>query len=195
MVLNPFAYFDCLCVGVRLHRFLGNFSIPEIHLFSYLACLLSLYKGRPVSEWNYDFSITLNGYPYSADLDSSIKNLIDSGYFKAQNRYIEIAAAGEKVYYDLMNLTLNSNREPFIDGACASVLSLPIGVIRSAISQESEIDTAIALSQSRKLLTDAGLTILYDQFKALSSVISLDIEDLMVPSVVWLSCLSEIQNS
>lgn len=195
MMLNPFAYFDCLCIGVRLHRFLGNFSIPEIHLFSYLACLLSLYKGRSVSEWNYDFSITLNGYPYSADLDSSIKNLIDSGYFKAQNQYIEIAAAGEKVYYDLMNLTLNSNREPFIDGACASVLSLPIGVIRSAISQESEIDTAIALSQSRKLLTDAGLTILEDQFKALSSVISLDIEDLMVPSVVWLSCLSEIQNS
>lgn len=195
MMLNPFAYFDCLCIGIRLNRFLGNFSIPEIHLFSYLACLLSLYKGKPVSDWNYDFSITLNGYPYSADLDSSIKNLIDAGYFKAQNRYIEITAAGEKEYDNLVGLTLNSNREPFIDGACASVLSLPVGIIRSAISQESEIDTAIALSQSRKLLTNAGLTILYDQFKALSSVISLDIEDLMVPSVIWLSYLSEIQNS
>jgi len=194
-MLNPFAYFDCLCIGIRLHRFLGDFSIPEIHLFSYLSCLLSLYKGRPVSDWNYDFSITLNGYPYSADLDGSINNLIEAGYFKAENRYIEITAAGEKEYDNLVGLTLNSNREPFIDGACASVLSLPVGVIRSAISQESEIDTAIALSQSRKLLTDAGLTILYDQFKALSTVISLDIEDLMVPSVVWLSYLSEIRNS
>ena len=192
-MINYSAYFDCLSIGNRLDDFLGDFIISEVYLFAYLSCLLSLYKENPVSAWGYIFGITKSGYPYSVDLDKSIGLLISNGYFKLTEHIMQITEEGKEEYKILRTISLNLEREPFLDGACSTLLTLPVGIVRGAISQGPEIRSALSLSQSNLLLLDPGLNILYDQFSALSSAIGLDIEDLVVPAIVWIKYLSYIQ--
>ena len=71
--LDPLACFDCLALGAQLERHLGDSTEPELHMFSYLGCLLSLYAGRMVSEWGYRFVCTPDGAPYSPDLSYALK--------------------------------------------------------------------------------------------------------------------------
>ena len=198
MHLNHYAYFDTLAICSYLQKSLEKVSFVEIHLFSYLACLLSLYKGQSVSDWDYDFAIIKEqGYPYSSDLDNAIHELIRKGNLIEKDLYIELTDWGQNAYDSFKEFSLYSIRGPFIDGACSSLLALPVGSIRHAIYQQPYIKGAITLSQSRSLLTDAdaGLDALYEQFSALSKAISINVEDLMVPSVVWITYLLEIQNT
>jgi len=64
MRLNPDATFDCLYVANHLQVKQLSISPQEIHLFTYLACLLWLYKERVVSDWGYDFVGTELGAPF-----------------------------------------------------------------------------------------------------------------------------------
>jgi len=190
-MINPFAYFDSLSICRRLQDTLGNTAIAEIYLFAYLACLLSLYKKLPASSWEYQFSITKEGYPYSVALDTSVQDHINSGLLDSKEYYVELTESGDEVYNQLRTLELNNWREPFIEGACSTILAMPIGIIRKSLSQEPEIKSALELSQSRMLLTNAEQSIIYEQFSTLSSVIGIEVRELIVPALVWLKCLSE----
>jgi hypothetical protein len=195
-VINHYAYFDALSLASRLQNSLGNVAQLEIHLFSYLACLLSLYKGRSVAEWGHQFAVTKQQtYPYSPDLNDAISQLVHNGELSAIDEYVTLGETGQAEYQFLKTLSQYSDREPLLDGACSSLLALPVGVIREALYQDPDIKGAIALSQSRRLLTESGLETLYEQFAALSSTIGIEIEDLMVPATIWLTFLSQIQGS
>ncbi|HYA39976.1 MAG TPA: hypothetical protein VEF34_01630 [Syntrophobacteraceae bacterium] len=171
---------------------MGNIARSELHLFSYLACLLSLYKNHPVADWEYGFAVTQQGHPFSPDIDEALGVLFQIGHLVRANSYLKTSMGGVNEYNILKSLQINAEREPFLDGACASLLALPVGTIRHALSQEPDIRNAVSLSQSRKLLTDSSLDMLYDQFATLSKAIGVDVDDLMVPSVVWLTYLSQI---
>ncbi len=190
-MVNPYAYFDSLSISHRLQGNLGNVVVAEIYLFSYLACILSLYRMHPVSDWQYTFSITEYGFPYSVDLDAATKILGETGNLSKEGSYLKVTEHGRTEYEILRSLSQNAERESFIDGACSSLLALPVGVIRDALSREAEIKGAISLTQSRILLADSWIDILYDEFTAISSTIGIEIKDLMVPSVVWLTYLSQ----
>ncbi|MCB0171946.1 MAG: hypothetical protein KDJ97_15470 [Anaerolineae bacterium] len=195
-MINHYAYFDTLSLVSRLQKQLGEVAQLEIHLFSYLACLLSLYKGRSVTEWGYQFAITKQQtYPFSPDLDSAIRHLIYVGKLNITDQYVNLSDIGQKEYEFMNTLLQYSDREQFLDGSCSSLLSLPVGIIRDALYQDPNIKGSLELSQSRRLLTETGLENLYEQFAALSSTIGVEIEDLMVPATVWLTYLSQIQNS
>lgn len=173
---------------------LGNVASTEIQLFAYLSCLLSLYKGQQASAWGYDFAITKLSYPYSPELDQAIDVLVSNGCLKLSNEYITVTEFGKEEYTFLKSLFQFSTREDFIDGACSSLLALPVGAIRNALYQETDIKGAVALAQSRLLLTESGVDALYEQFGALSTSIGVEVDDLMVPAVVWLSYLLKVQN-
>lgn len=190
-MINPFAYFDSLSICRRLQNTLGNVAIAEIYLFAYLSCLLSLYKKLPASSWEYQFSITKEGYPYSIALDTSVQDHINNGLLIGKEYYLELTESGKEVYNQLRTLELNYCREPFIEGACSTILAMPVGIIRKSLSQESVIKSALELSQSRMLLTDAEQGVIYEQFSTLSSVIGMEVKELIVPALVWLKCLSE----
>ena len=49
------ASFDLLFVAEELSLKLGTATVGEIHLFSYLGCLLSLFEGQPVADLGYSF--------------------------------------------------------------------------------------------------------------------------------------------
>ncbi|MFZ2447445.1 MAG: hypothetical protein WAW37_13900 [Syntrophobacteraceae bacterium] len=194
-MLNPFAYFDCIAIGLRIQKNLGDVDRSELHLLSYLSCLLSLYNKRPVSEWGYEFAVTQQGHPFSASLDESITILLQNGGLQGNGHFFVTTDAGIHEYQFFKTLTQNAEREPFINGACASTLAMPIGTIRHVLSQGPEIKNAVSLSQSRKLLATNALETLYEQFSALSTIIGLEVHDLMIPSLVWLSYLSSVSES
>lgn len=191
---NLSAYFDALSIVARLFNNLQRVSVSEVHLFSYLSCLLWLYKKQPVALWGYPFAATPQGHPYSADLDEAIKYLHNSGMIIVDGQYVAITEKGITEYSELLKMTTFSERDPYLEGACSCVLAIPVGMIRNGLLNEPEISNAIALSQKRLLLTTDGLDMLYEQFDTLSSVVGVDVDDLMIPSVVWVTYLSGIKN-
>jgi hypothetical protein len=193
-MVTPSAYFDSLSICLRLQKRLNEPSTIEICLFSYLSCLLWLYNGRPVSTWDYSFTVTRQAFVFSPDIQSSIETLRDMGYLQVKDDfYLQITQQGELEHERLKTLVSMAEREPYLEGACSSLLSLPYGLIRNALQHEPDIKTTIALSQSRQLLTGHDLDLLYEQFNVLSSAIGIKIKDLMIPAVVWLKYLSENQ--
>jgi len=195
-VVNPYACFDSLSICRRLQHNLGNAAVAEVYLFAYLSCLLSLFKQHPASSWQYRFSITQDGYPYSADLDNAIKTLMGGILLEADEyQYVRLTKEGNDIYESLASLEQNSQREPFIEGACSTILAMPVGLIRRSLSSEPEIRGALELSQSRVLLSTAGLDSLHGQFNELSAVIGIDTKELMVPAMVWLEYLAESRSA
>jgi hypothetical protein len=192
-MINPFACFDCLSIGRRTQLALNNFAQTELHLFAYLACLLSVYKQRPVTEWGYSFYGTRSGIPFSPEIDSAISELTIAGLFDANGEYLKVTGYGQEEYELLRGLSQNSIRESFIEGACSSILALPIGTIRDALSKEPEIGYAIRVQATRRLLEDGpGLELLYSHFASLSNAIGVEVDDLMLPAVLWLTYLSQV---
>jgi len=188
-MINPYALFDCLSIGKRLQAILNNFAEAEVHLFSYLSCLLLLYRQKPIADWKYMYAGTKNGAPFSIEVSAALKRLQIMGFIEPNDDYLRVTNRGLEEYERLLSLTQNSQREIFLEGACSSVLSLPVGVIRNAISNDPEIKRA-SMSAARWLLNDNRVDALYQEFSALSEAIGIQVKDLMVPAVVWLTYLT-----
>lgn len=189
--ISPLAYYDVLAISEKLKRAFESLAVSEVHLFAYLACLLALYRGNAVSNWGYDFVATENGSPYSPEIETAIGVLIREGLLDESDRYLSINHAGRKEFSDLKELFLNRSREDFLNGSCSSVLAMPIGVIRSALTTDRDMKLASQLRDTRRLLSETAVEDLHDAFATLSAEIGIDVRDLMVPAVVWLKYLAQ----
>jgi hypothetical protein len=187
---TPFAYYDSLAIVSKLASTFTKTAISEVHLFAYLACLLGLYRGKPVADWGYEFVATENGSPFSLEVEEAIQFLIREGYLVESARYLTISSLGQEEYANLQELSQNEAREEFIEASCSCVVAVPLGVIRSAVATDHDMEAARQLQDTRRLLTDSAVADLHDVFKALSEEIGVDIKDLIVPAVVWLKFLS-----
>lgn len=195
-MVNPYAYYDCLSVTTKLQKALDSVAEAELHLFTYLACLLTLYKNQPASDWEYFYTSTRTGSPFSPAMADAVPHLETTGLLRrANNRYFQITDSGRDEYESLRVLTENSRREIFLEGACSSVLALPVGIVREAVLHEPELHRATKLTSTRALLDGPGLGILYEQFSVLSAAVGVEVKSLMVPSVVWLTYLARFSKS
>lgn len=185
--IEPTAAFDTLALTALLEPTFGNIMFSEIHLFSYLSCLLSLYKGRPVSEWGYNFAATKEGSPFSPQLASAIEQLSAAGLLTGAPA-LRLSEIGRSEYQFLRTLSIAS-REVYLSSASASILALPVGGIRTALSQEPALRRVSSLTTTRQLLDNADTYALYDQFQVLSEAIGPNIHELMIPAIVWLTYL------
>jgi hypothetical protein len=190
--MKPDAYYDTLAISAKLAISFESVAPSEIHLFAYLSCLLSLYRGKAASDWGYGFVATANGSPYSPEVADALRFLVREGYLYESNGYLTIISEGLEDYRELGELLRNQEREPFLNGSCGSVLAMPIGLIREAISTDHDMKVAPAFGDTRGLLTDSNVEDLHDAFALLSEQIGVDVNDLMVPAVVWLNYLSQI---
>ena len=196
-LLNPCAVFDALFLGQALSAPLGYFTATDVQTFSYLACLLTLYKKRPVSDWEYFFAGTKYGAPFSTEIQEALEVLENNGLISSSEEGLKITNEGREELTILQCISQNRQRTPFLDGASACLAALPPGVIRDALSNEPELSSVRNLRATRGLLLGSGLTVLYDQFDELSSIMGIEIENLTVPALTWLSCLyaNEISQS
>jgi hypothetical protein len=187
--INPLATFDCLYLGSRLQRQIGGFSAGELHLFSYLACLLSLYNGQPQANWGYAYVGTELGAPFSVDIHNVIKSLLQWGYFIQAEDRMEMSEISRQQLAELSTQQLYENRLPSLKAAGASTLAFSIGTVREAMGQEPQLHRAKAVPLSRNLLEDTGLDELYSQFAILREALGAEPTDLRSSAVTWLTAL------
>lgn len=194
-MLNPFAFYDSLALSNKLQGILGSCVRSEIHLFSYLSCLLSLYKKCPAADWGYSFAGTQYSAPFSKEVEDAINISVNYGLLIEADQYIQISRRGVSECQNLSRLGQNMERERFLDGACSSVLAMPVNILRTSLLSEPGLNTSTKLSSPRLLLDESNpsLVLLYDQFQALSKTIGVELDDLMVPAVLWLTYLSNTQ--
>jgi hypothetical protein len=189
-VIKSAAFYDSLYIILRMQEVFGNVFRGELHLLAYLSCLMSLYRGQPVSCWDYFFMKTPNGAPYSPEIDAAIEDLLLNGWIATSGQHLCANERSVDFFHNISELGQNSIRNEFLDAACSSVSGLPIGMIKTAMSLEPELFSAIGATQGRILLDGPGVEILYEQFEALNHILGAGAE-LMVPAIVWLTYLSQ----
>ncbi len=193
--INPYSFFDALFVVDRVTKVLGNATLLEVHLFTYLACLLALYRGQPVAEWGYSFVGTKMGAPYSREIDRAVASSVRKGFFIDLNNGFVITERGTAEIQLLADLNQNNLRQVYLEASCSMLLAFPVGMIREALFNEPGLKGTVSLSATRALLTGAPLELLYDHFSKLSQAVGVNIEDLMIPAAVWIEYLSRISLS
>lgn len=188
--MNYRASYDVLAL---LHHFpstLDGADDAELHIFAYLACLLSVYAGQPAADWGYEFIASPGGAPFAAELDDALRWAENVGFVSSRGSRRRLTQKGEAEYTALSGLSSHQRRMTHIEPACASTLSIPLGWVRRGLSQTPALRSA-SLRDSRRYLSDeAAIDALYDQFGALKRVIRGDVKDLLVPAVIWLEYLA-----
>ena len=187
--LNQNAIYDSLLIGNEITKYLiRGFTQSDIHLFAYLACLMSLYSGKPVSDWGYIFTTTPTQSPFSVEIANSLDLLIKEGYI-IKNTKLIISDTGKIMVDRLGHMSTNKFRTKAIIGSTQALMAIPPGIVREGLHNEPEIGRARSANASRSLLNN-DLEELYQQFKIIKEVVGEQNSNLMMPSVAWLSSLA-----
>jgi hypothetical protein len=164
----------------------------EIHLFAYLACLLSLYRLQPTAAWGYVFVRTDSGLPFSDSIALAAKALAPGGLVEVSSDegYL-ITARGRAALHQFGTLGLMRERVEFIQAACDAAITIPPTTIRRALSAEPGLTMAANRSLYTSLGSEGAREALYEQFKILHRVLGFDVASLLIPAMAWLTYLSE----
>lgn len=185
-MINSYAYYDALSISLKLSDTKPSISEIELHLFGYLACLLSLYKRRPASTWKYEFALTKYAFPFSPSLHKAIDALIINRYFVTHEGIVKTTSTATSEYRELTEFSLYSEREEFLEVACSCALVIPGGNIRDSLTNLPPIKSQMRLEQSADILGDISIRILHDHFEFLYNIIGRTTEDLIIPALAWL---------
>ncbi len=184
---------DALVIVDSLEGALDGVTQAEVHLVAYLACILSLYRGRAVSDWGYGFVRSEWGAPYSAAIAGALDALCARGYLRVKNGTFRLTDDGREFRSFLTERNEHVWRWPYLDGARGSLLALPAGFVRAALREEPSLKQARLHSQARALLSRSDSDAIHDQFRALGEAVGVSVDDLLVPSVVWLTYLADVR--
>ena len=154
-MVNPAAFNDAVVLAHRIGQRIGTVVGPELHLFSYLACVLAVYRGWPSADWGYRFACTENGAPYSHDVQDAIEELLALVHLSRTGDAMILTPEGQDVERFLSSLETQRRRLPYLEGACSSLLAMSVGIVRRAVSAEPTI-RAIALSPNPLLLVTSA---------------------------------------
>ena len=190
---SPEPAFDVLAITLNLEDVLDGVTPAETHLFAYLSCLLALYRRSPVAEWGYTFTRTEWGTPFATAVADSVDALRACGFLEPGER-LRLAEGGRAFVRALMSFGQYASRSECVEAACASALAMPPGEMRDALHAEPGLARASAARGPQPLLDGAAQDALYEHFRMLGEAIGVDVEDLMVPSTVWLAYLAEVRS-
>lgn len=185
----PEAYFDALVIVNDAPDAILPMSVNEMHLYSYLGCIFALFKGHPVADWGYGYSITSEGFPWSIDLDSARDTLWRTGLIEVDHNGLMSPKAVESAteLEIVMSLGPWTERRPWLQAAVECALALPMGAIKHAISRSPGVASSFFLGQRAKLLEPADASLLYQEYEIVNAVLGTDAHDVLSPAVIWLS--------
>ena len=164
-------------------------SVAELHLFAYLARIVSLFDGSPTAEWGYDFVVTGEGFPFSVELDEARKTAVTLGLITETDEG-EAQADAEAIaaeYDTLTRLSDLAKRSAWLKAAMACSLSLPSGTIRTAVNHSPGVMSASAVGQRRQLMQPMDVDTLYAQYRIVTQALGGQDHGLLAPAVLWLS--------
>ena len=189
MAPAPEAVYDSLFIANKLEIVSGGAADSEISNFAYLACLLSVYKGHPPSEWGYRFAATSSAAPFSPDLADAVEALLMAGLLVDSQEGVKATPTGRGELAGMGALRRLLWRSQYLEAACGSALALPLPLVGESLAKEPQLRSALALSSSRPLLDEAGSRAIISHFAVLADAVP-DASSLLVPAVVWLGFLS-----
>jgi hypothetical protein len=188
------AGYDALRLAAQQTASADGMTAGELHTLAYLGCLLSVYEGNAVRWWGYRFTATHAGAPFAYALDQALTGATDAGLLVHGDRTWSISGRGRAELELLEPLVLNRRRLPYLKAAAGTALAMPLPSVASALSAEPGLRRALRFVLTRELLDETGVSLLEDQFRALSEALEDDAagRDLMVPAVVWLTYLARM---
>ena len=189
---SSLSYFDMLCLGETMTDLVEGFSRPELHLFGYAACLLSLYEGRPVADWGYDFVSSENGLPFSQDLDAAINVASSLDYVHGHGPLMLLTLGGRSELEQLSQLEVYKERRRFLIGAAEALLVFNPGSIREAFNYDPAIRYLREGKRTDWVLTGPVVDRFYNNFEQLRQALEANTSDLSVPLVSWLKYLLQM---
>jgi len=199
---SPAATFDVLFQIAGLSRQADPSNI-ELHTFAYLACLMSIFRGRPASDWGYTFSAVPPTLPFSPAIESALADLIKGGFIEAtvppgpkNNTEVVLARHGitDRGRQELeiwRGLTMFSSRVAYLDAATKTAVFSSFPAVVNSLSYEPQLNAALLTDGPRMLLTSVTSAPLYEQFAALLEVLGSEHEELIVPASLYLNFLTQ----
>jgi hypothetical protein len=184
---NPAAFLDTLSIVTVLGPALVGVSRLEVHRVSYLSCLLALYEGHPVGSWGYGYARTDFGTPYSPDLNDALDSLTSLGRLVLSERRYRTTETGEALLKTLSDMKHLRQRCRYVGAATGSASIVPPSLIADALDNEPTVQRAFVREKGGELLEGPALQLLHEQFVGLAAVLGKESENLLVPSVLWLS--------
>jgi hypothetical protein len=183
---------DALYISNALSRFAGGAAAVELHLFAYLACLLSIYGGRTAERWRYPFVATPAGAPFAEILAAETDGLRAAGMLLDEGPLLVLSDDGRELLDSLGELSSSRDRAPYLEAGCSTASILPLPTVAHAVAAEPGLQNALQATAPRELLGDAELTLVDEQFGAVTEALAervADRGDLLVPAALWLSYL------
>lgn len=186
---NSSAIFDTLFIVNRAEDQYESLSLTEVTFLSYFACLLSLYKGNPVSEWDYSFLRNEQGAPVSAELLEACELLLTKGQLKKTNGCYHITSEGKERLAFIMNMELFKHRQEYLQTACDCLLTGTIVELLNTLSKDAVItESSVHTMKYLNSEDNSAISRLYQQFGVVKKAIG-DRKNLFVPAVSWLEYL------
>lgn len=187
----PEAFFDSLSIAHKLDNYLDGFRQEEIHLFSYFSSLLFGYRGNNISDWGYKYIPANNGYPFSNEINESVRRHIRNGLFEAKGDYFIISGRGVDEYNKFKTFTTFTEREEFLNAACTTNILVPYSQTVRALLNEPEIQKSIEID-NKSWLDQSSI---YAKISEISEAVGISKGNLIVPAVTWINYLNEKENA
>lgn len=188
LLLQSAAFTDAVFLVGLAPSSLAPVSIAELHLYAYLANLVALNRGVPVSDWGYGFAVTADGFPFAHDLEHATENLVRRSIVRVDDGRLR---RGEELFEEeiglLDGLAQSARRKAWLDDALACVLHLPRGAVRDAINHSPGVATSLRHRRASALLKEAELEDIYREFALIRDILGPEADDVVQPVVVWLS--------
>lgn len=185
--IKPEAFFDSLSLAHKLDDILDGFKLEELHLFSYFSSILFLYKGNPITNWGYKFTIDKNGYPFSSDLNSSISRHLQNGLYNKNDSFYVITARGTDEFNKFKNFPMLKKREEYLDAASTTTVLVPYTETVRALLKDPEVKRANNFSGERWIEQTGS----YDKFKEISLAVGVPFDDIIISAVTWVNYIVE----
>lgn len=166
---------------------LAPVSIAELHLYAYLANLVALHRGVPVSDWGYRFAVTTEGFPFADALAEATENLAQRSVVEVEGGRVKSAELFGGEFGVLDGLAQSARRKSWLGAAIACALHLPRGAVRDAINRTPGVATSLRHRRASSLLESTEIEEIYSELAAVRKVLGEGSEDLIQPVVVWLS--------
>lgn len=188
---NSTAIFDTLYIVSKSESQYNSLSLMEINFLGYFGCLLSLYKGNPVSDWSYSFMRNEQGAPVSPELAESCELLVRKGQLESVEACYHITEEGRERLSFMKSLEYFKARQEYLMAACDCLLTGTIVDLLKTLSGDTVI-TESSVHKIKYLNNDENSAIskLYQQFGVVRQAIG-ERKNLFIPALSWLEYLKQ----
>lgn len=170
MQINSYSVFDALCIGNILCEYVGDFNSSELDLFAYFSAMLFLYDKHPISNWGYKFIKNDIGAPISLEIRQAVSNLLQTQDIISTGGYYKLTSKATSKLETLKRAYRFKYRTKYIENACDSLLTLPLGAIRTSISKEPIINIEQTVVRELFEENSVALDLLYEKFRKINLI-------------------------